>query len=383
VVLFYMDAPGKREELHDMARRLASVGYYVVLPNLYYRKVREFELKVRTPEGMAPMFELMNSLTNALVVRDTEAMLRYVDSRSPAADASRVGAVGYCMSGPFVFAAAAAFPTACSPSRPCIRPTWSPTRPTRRTASPSRIRCETYVGCAQTDKWAPPETVQVLEQAMQAGGMRYRLEWYPGAEHGFVFPRREGIYHRDSAERHWERLFALFGRTLRRADTVGRFAPPSDAARPPLGHAGGMLAPKQLFHLAVQSVKAWSDDYAPSMGAAISYYTVFSLAPLLVIVIAIAGAVFGHEAVQGLISAQLSGLVGAQGAEMVEGLIASASDTDRGLVAGLISIVVLLVGATTVFAELQSALDRIWKVPRRRSRRASSACCARACCRSG
>ncbi|HZY18113.1 MAG TPA: YihY/virulence factor BrkB family protein [Ramlibacter sp.] len=124
-----------------------------------------------------------------------------------------------------------------------------------------------------------------------------------------------------------------------------------------------MLSPRKLFQLAVRAVKSWSDDYAPSMGAAISYYTVFSLAPLLVIVIAIAGAVFGREAVQGLISDQLSGLVGAQGAEMVEGLIAGASDTDRGLVAGLISIGVLVVGATTVFAELQSALDRIWKVP--------------------
>ncbi|TFY99464.1 YihY/virulence factor BrkB family protein [Ramlibacter henchirensis] len=119
----------------------------------------------------------------------------------------------------------------------------------------------------------------------------------------------------------------------------------------------------QLWRLAVQSVKNWSNDYAPSMGAAISYYTVFSLAPLLVIVIAIAGGVFGREAVQGMISDQLSGLMGAGGAEMVEGLIASASDTDRGLVAGLISFFVLLVGATTVFAELQSALDRIWKVP--------------------
>ncbi|MBA2961440.1 MULTISPECIES: YihY/virulence factor BrkB family protein [Ramlibacter] len=124
-----------------------------------------------------------------------------------------------------------------------------------------------------------------------------------------------------------------------------------------------MLAPGKLVHLAVQSFKAWSDDYAPSMGAAISYYTVFSLAPLLVIVIAIAGAAFGREAVQGLISDQLAGLVGPQGAEMVEGLVASASDTDRGLIAGAISIVVLMVGATTVFAELQSALDRIWKVP--------------------
>jgi membrane protein len=122
-------------------------------------------------------------------------------------------------------------------------------------------------------------------------------------------------------------------------------------------------SPKKFLHLAIQAVKAWSNDYAPSMGAAISYYTVFSLAPLLVIVIAIAGAVFGHDAVQGQISAQLSGLIGKSGADMVQGLVAAASDTDRGLVAGLISIVILVVGATTVFAELQSALDRIWKVP--------------------
>jgi membrane protein len=124
-----------------------------------------------------------------------------------------------------------------------------------------------------------------------------------------------------------------------------------------------MMNPKQLFRLAVQAVKSWSNDYAPSMGAAISYYTVFSLAPLLVIVIAVAGAVFGREAVQGQISAQLGGLMGPSGAEMIEGLVAAASDTDRGLVAGLIGFFLLLVGATTVFAELQSALDRIWKVP--------------------
>jgi membrane protein len=124
-----------------------------------------------------------------------------------------------------------------------------------------------------------------------------------------------------------------------------------------------MLAPKHLFQLFVKAGKTWSDDYAPSMGAAISYYTVFSIAPLLVIVIAVAGAFFGREAVQGLIAAQLAGLIGQQGADLVQGLVAAASDTDKGLVAGLISGFVLLVGATTVFAELQSALDRIWHIP--------------------
>ncbi|WP_235965470.1 YihY/virulence factor BrkB family protein [Caenimonas soli] len=124
-----------------------------------------------------------------------------------------------------------------------------------------------------------------------------------------------------------------------------------------------MISPKRVLHLFVKAGKAWADDYAPSMGAAISYYTVFSVAPLLVIVIAMAGAMFGREAVQGLIVAELSGLIGKDGARLVQNLVVSASDTSKGLVAGLISLFVLIVGATTVFAELQSALDRIWHVP--------------------
>lgn len=120
---------------------------------------------------------------------------------------------------------------------------------------------------------------------------------------------------------------------------------------------------KRFFALAKKSVGAWSDDYAPSMGAAIAYYTVFSLAPLLLIVIAVAGAVFGRDAVQGEIVAQLQGLIGHDGALAIQGLIKSASKPADGLVAGGISVVVLIVGATTVFGELQSALDRIWQVP--------------------
>src|SRR5512133_545528 len=107
-----------------------------------------------------------------------------------------------------------------------------------------------------------------------------------------------------------------------------------------------MISPKRLFHLFVQAGKAWVADYAPSMGAAISYYTTFSLAPLLVIVIAMAGAIFGREAVQGVIVQQLSGLIGTDGAELVQGLVRSASNTQRGLIAGLISLVVLVIGAT-------------------------------------
>jgi membrane protein len=124
-----------------------------------------------------------------------------------------------------------------------------------------------------------------------------------------------------------------------------------------------MPSPKHLLQLALKAVNAWSADYAPSMGAAISYYTVFSLAPLLVIVIAIAGAFFGREAVSGAIVAQLGGLIGEQGASLIQNIVASATKSGSGATAGIISVIVLIMGATSVFTELQSALDRIWHIP--------------------
>ncbi|KNZ32654.1 MAG: hydrolase [Methylibium sp. NZG] len=215
VVLFYMDAPGKREELHDMARRLASVGYLVVLPNLYHRRTRDFWLQERTEPAMAVMFEHMASLNRATTEVDTRAMLAFVDAH-PAADASRIGAVGYCMSGPFVMWAAADF----ADRLRCIASIHGANMATEQPDSPHRmpplIRCESYFACAETDKWAPPTDIAKLQAALQAAGTPHRIEWYPGTEHGFVFPLRAGAYHRAAAERHWERLFSLFGRSLGR-----------------------------------------------------------------------------------------------------------------------------------------------------------------------
>jgi carboxymethylenebutenolidase len=110
VVLFFMDAPGKREELHDMARRLGTAGYYVMLPNLYYRSAREFNVFSGDPAHSADaMWELMASLTDTMVTEDAGALMVHADG-DPAADGSRIGCVGYCMSGPFSFAVANAFP---------------------------------------------------------------------------------------------------------------------------------------------------------------------------------------------------------------------------------------------------------------------------------
>jgi carboxymethylenebutenolidase len=213
VVLFYMDAPGKREELHDMARRLASVGYYVVLPNLYYRRTRDYWLKERAEAGMAVMFEHMRATTTALNVRDTEAMLKWVETQ-PEAKRGKVGAVGYCMSGPFVVAAAANFPDRIG----CIASIHGAGMATDAPDSPhklvSKVKCESYFACAETDKWAPKSDIDILEKALKDAKVPHRIEWYPGAEHGFVFPLRAGIFHKPSAERHWERLFDLFKRKL-------------------------------------------------------------------------------------------------------------------------------------------------------------------------
>ncbi|WP_082151536.1 dienelactone hydrolase family protein [Caenimonas sp. SL110] len=213
VVLFYMDAPGKREELHDMARRLAAGGYYVVLPNLYYRRTRDFWLRERTEESMAVMFGHMDATTNAMAVSDTAALLAFVDAQ-PEADGKRIGAVGYCMSGPFVVHAAAAFPDRFASIASIHGAQMMTDRPDSPHRVASTIKCETYVGCAEIDKWAPSAHIDALEAAMKQGGVNYRIEWYGGAQHGFVFPQRAGVYDEASAERHWERLFDLFGRTL-------------------------------------------------------------------------------------------------------------------------------------------------------------------------
>lgn len=123
--------------------------------------------------------------------------------------------------------------------------------------------------------------------------------------------------------------------------------------------------PAAWWGLVRQVATAWVDDYVPSMGAALAYYTMFSLAPLLLIVVSVAGLVFGEDAARGEIQAQLQDLMGEAGAGAVQGLLASVREPAEGLTVTAMGLVLLFVGATTVFAELQNALDRIWRVPGR------------------
>jgi carboxymethylenebutenolidase len=215
VILFYMDAPAIREELRDMCRRLASVGYYVVLPNLYYRSgVMELGSFSGPDDGAtrARMFELMGSLTIPLIMSDTEALLAFIDSQ-PAARAGSVGTVGYCMSGQYAVNAATHFAGRVTAAASIYGVRLVTDEPDSPHLAPARTKAELYFACAETDHWAPPEMVEALSLAMAEHAPQVEVELYPGVEHGFAFPGR-AAYNRDAAERHWERLFALFGRRL-------------------------------------------------------------------------------------------------------------------------------------------------------------------------
>jgi membrane protein len=117
------------------------------------------------------------------------------------------------------------------------------------------------------------------------------------------------------------------------------------------------------FALLRQAVLAWWNDQAPSKGAAIAYYSLFSIAPLLFIVITVAGLIHGPDAVRGVVFAQVADLMGEGGAEAVREMLANVSRPDTGSMAAIVSTALLVFGATTVFGQLQTALDDIWEVP--------------------
>lgn len=125
------------------------------------------------------------------------------------------------------------------------------------------------------------------------------------------------------------------------------------------------MTARNVWLLTKAAASSWVDDYAQSMGAALAYYTMLSIAPFLLIVISLAGMIFGVEAARGEIAAQLQGLMGREGAEAVQKLLESASMPAESLTAAVFGVVLLLIAATSVFAELQDSLDRIWRAPKR------------------
>ena len=215
-VFLLMDAPGIREELRDMARRLATVGYYVLLPNLYYRAGRDTIFGADVLEQGSAERERMRAVRTKMtippVMRDIAAMLAYVD-RQAVVSKGGVGCHGYGISRPYALAAAARYPDRIAAAA-SFYGTWlvsdaeeSPHR------SLGHVKGELYIACAEHDELAPLPMVEQLRGLFNASGARGELEIYPGVHHGFAFPER-WCYDKPAAERHWERLLALYRRRL-------------------------------------------------------------------------------------------------------------------------------------------------------------------------
>ena len=215
-VLFLMDAPGIREELHDMARRLASVGYYVLQPNLYYRAGKDTkygpDVLKHGSEDHTRMRAVRTKMTIPPVMDDIAAMIAYVDAQKEVKKGP-VGTHGYCMSGPYSLAAAARFPDRIAAAA-SFYGTWLVSDAVE---SPhltlGKAKGELYISCAEHDDLAPPDMVKVLKDLFDKSGNSGELEIQMGVHHGFAFPQR-WCYDKPAAERHWERLIALYRRRL-------------------------------------------------------------------------------------------------------------------------------------------------------------------------
>ena len=218
-VLFLMDAPGIREELRDMARRLATVGYVVLLPNLYYRAGRDSvfgpDVLEKGSADHTRMRAIRTRMTIPPVMQDVGTMLEYVDGQDFVADGA-VGCHGYCMSGPYALAAAARYPERVTAAA-SFYGTWLVNNVEESPhLSLGRVGGELYIACAEHDDLAPPDMVEELRRLFIASGVSGELEIYPEVHHGFAFPER-WCYDKPAAERHWERLLALYDRQLKRS----------------------------------------------------------------------------------------------------------------------------------------------------------------------
>jgi carboxymethylenebutenolidase len=218
VVILYMDSVGIREELCDMARRLSTVGYYVLMPNLYYRMARSVDIDADrlSDPGYAQtrehMWTLNRSLSNTMIEQDTEAMLAFLDAE-PQARSAQIGVVGYCLSGRFVFRVAGRFADRIAASASIYGARLVTDLPDSAHLLAEHITGEMYFACAQFDDYISQDALNSIQAQIDRHKLNARIEMYPEAHHGFAFPQRK-VYHKPSAERHWERLFDLFGRTL-------------------------------------------------------------------------------------------------------------------------------------------------------------------------
>jgi carboxymethylenebutenolidase len=215
-VILYMDAIGIRPVLQRMAERIAANGFYVLMPNLFYRQGRAQPgeaAEVLKPENRPKLIERMQALTPDAVSRDAGVFLKFIASQKNVKSGSKVGLTGYCMGGGMALRTAEAYPdrvAAAASFHGGNLATEAPDSPHRLVG---QVKGELYFGHADQDRIMPPEDIARLDGALQAAKVRYQSELYHGALHGYTMPDLPA-YNKAAEDRHWERLLALFQRTL-------------------------------------------------------------------------------------------------------------------------------------------------------------------------
>lgn len=215
-VVFYMDAMGVRPDLLGMAHRLASHGYVVIVPNLYYRTgpYEPFDPHTAFKEGPERdrMMRYLRAIDNALVMKDTAACLDFLRGQRMVAG-SRIACVGYCMGGRQALMAAGTFPDTVAVAASVHGAALATERPDSPHRLAPAMRARLYLGVAEIDHNFSAEERQRLEQALKSSGVPFTLEVYPGARHGFAVTGHP-VYDRAASERHWKTLVDLLNETF-------------------------------------------------------------------------------------------------------------------------------------------------------------------------
>jgi carboxymethylenebutenolidase len=223
-VVFYMDVWGVREELYDLARRVATVGYYALVPDFYYRqgKVRStfvndkgerISLNRLSKEDQDKVLVPARKLTDTMVVEDSGAILQFLRGGAEPVKPGAVGSIGYCMGGRHVMAVAAHHPGHFKASASLHGTSLISDQPDSPHRLVAKLRGELYCGFAEHDHYAPLPMVRELDQLLKPCQVRYGYQIHQGAEHGYALPDRD-IFHKPAAERDWELIFAMFHRRI-------------------------------------------------------------------------------------------------------------------------------------------------------------------------